>query len=515
MSPPSSKTPRLAPGLESWLLSGAGGRSPCERLVETSISWVFLYGDRVLKLKKPVDFGFVDFTTPAKRRWAAERELKFNRTTAPDVYRAVHAVVRRPGGGFTLDGQGEVIDWALEMRRFDETAVLSEQPQVVHGDFAEALGRQIARVHVAAPLGAKGGGSGGIEEVIRSNARQLRGLSQGVDQAVAERVLAATEQALRSVAGLLDDRLRRGLVRRCHGDLHLGNILFENGRAVLFDCVEFNDALSEIDVLYDLAFLLMDLGIRGQAEGVNRVLNGWCDEAARALGDDPWRGFAALPLFQAVRATVRAHVCGHAADVDGARRYLAAAEDHLKPPVPRLAAVGGLSGSGKSTFARTLAPMIPPLPGAVVLRSDEVRKRLWGHAPTDPLPQEAYAPEASASVYEAMFHTARICLQARWPVVLDAAFLDDRQRSRAQALAAELQVPFEGVWLEAPPDVLKTRLAKRSGDASDADLRVLEGQLARDPGPIRWRRLDAVDLDGAVKATAQRLSAPATAGQPA
>ena len=514
-SPPSLKAPELEPGLETWLRAGAGGQGRCERLVETSISWVFLYRDRVLKLKKPVDFGFVDFTTPAKRRWAAERELQFNRATAPDIYRAVHAVVRRPNGGFALGGEGEVIDWALEMRRFDETEVLSEQPQVVHGAFAETLGRQIAQVHAAAPLGAKGGGSEGIEEVIRSNSRQLRGLPQGIDQAMVERVLAATELALQSVAGLLDERLRLGLVRRCHGDLHLGNILLENGRAVLFDCVEFNDALNEIDVLYDLAFLLMDLGFCGQAEGANRVLNGWCDEAALAFGDEPWRGLAALPLFQAVRATVRAHVCGHAADVDGATRHLAAAEGHLRPVGPGLAAVGGLSGSGKTTFARALAPMIAPTPGAVVLRSDEIRKRLWGRSPTDALPPEAYTADASASVYDAMIHAARTCLSAGWPVVLDASFLEARQRSRAEALAVDLRCRFEAVWLEAPADVLKARVAERSGDASDADLRVLQGQLTRDPGPIRWRRLKAVDLEGGVQATAKRLSESSEASPPA
>jgi len=507
MSPSSQPKPQLAPGLEQWLKAGAGRTGPCERLIETSISRVFLYRDRVLKLKKPVDFGFVDFTTCAKRRWAVERELAFNRATAPDIYRAMHAITRTADGRFVMDGPGEVVDWALEMRRFDETAVLSETPQLVGGDFAEDLGRQIARFHAAAPRGAQGGGAEGLAMAVASNARQFDALQTAVGREAVGRVLSGTAKALETVATLLDERLRAGFVRRCHGDLHLGNILREDGRAVLFDCIEFNDALSEIDVLYDLAFLLMDLGLRDQVGGANRVLNGWCDEAAGPFGEDLWRGLAALSLFQAIRATVRAHVCGHAADIPEAQRYLRAADAHLRPAAPVLAAVGGPSGSGKSTFARALAPTIPPSPGAVVLRSDEIRKRLWGRAPTDHLPPEAYTPDVSATVYETMFRLAKTCLQAGWPVVLDAAFLDPQARAQAQALAAETQVAFEGVWLEAPADLLRRRVAARRGDASDADLRVLEAQLARDPGPVDWSRNDAGDLDGAVRAVAERLRA--------
>lgn len=480
--------------LERWLKEGAGGPDPCERMIETSISWVFLYPDRVLKLKKPVDFGFLDFTTIEKRRWAAGRELEFNRATAPDIYRAVHAIVRRPGGGFALGGEGEVIDCALEMRRFDEAAVLSETPDVVRGDFAEALGRLVGRMHAAAPPGERGGGSEGLRYVVRSNAGHWRALADGLAVADIEGLVGATEGVLARCAPRLDERMAEGFVRRCHGDLHLGNILLEAGRPVLFDCIEFNDALSEIDVLYDLAFLLMDLAFRGQAEGASRVFNGWLDEAARSFGDGVWSGLSCLGLFQSVRAGVRAHVYGHQGDFVASRRYLDAARRHLEPARPKLIAVGGLSGSGKSTVARALAPRLVPSPGAVVLRTDEIRKRLWNRAPTDRLPPDAYARAESERVYASMLKTAGLCLSAGWPVILDAVFLHPRERAAAEALASRAEAPFEGVWLEAPAEILKARIAGRRGDASDADLAVLEGQLGLDPGPMAWRRGGASEI---------------------
>ena len=471
--------------LERWLRDGAGDGHRCERLIETPISWVFLYADRALKLKKPVDFGFLDFTSLDKRRWAAERELEFNRATAPDLYRAVHAVVRRPGGALALGGDGEIVEWALEMARFDETAVLAEQPGVVAGDFAEALGRQIARMHLGAPAGRRGGGAAGLRYVADSNASHLRHLSDRLGSQAVERLIADTEAAILARAGLLDERAGQGLARCCHGDLHLGNIVLREGRPVPFDCIEFNDALSEIDVLYDLAFLLMDLGFRGQAEGANRVLNGWLDQAARGFSG-LWSGLACLGLFQSVRAGVRAHVSGHAGDFATARRYLAAAQAHLEAPAPRLTAVGGLSGSGKSTFARALAPSMAPPPGAVVLRSDEIRKRLWRRSPTEQLPPDAYTKEMSARVYAEMLKAARACLAAGWPVILDAVFLRQSERTAAEALAARARVGFEGVWLQADPDVMRARVATRRGDASDADVQVLELQLSQHPGEIAW-----------------------------
>jgi len=486
------ETVGLAPDIEAWLRAGADRPGPCEKVIETSISWVYLFADRALKLKKPVDLGFLDFTTPNKRRWAAERELAFNRATAPEIYRAVHAITRDGEGRLAMDGDADAVEWALEMRRFDETAMLSDRLAAVDGTFAEDLGRTIARYHLQAPPGVVGGGARGLRFVLDSNAHLLRGETAQLGADEVERLLAATESAFERVAPLLDRRHVAGFVRCCHGDLHLGNILLEGGAPVLFDCIEFNDALREIDVLYDIAFLLMDLSFRDAPEAANRVLNGWLDEAARGFAPSLWEGLATLPLFQAVRATVRAHVNALEGALDEARRYRAAAERHLSPSPPVLLAVGGLSGSGKTTLARALAPDLGGPPGAVVLRSDEIRKRLWRRAPTERLPPEAYERAAGEAVYKALYETARTCLAAGCAVIADAVFLQPAERCGIEAVAREAGADFRGVWLDAPPDTLRRRIAGRRDDASDADERVLGLQLALDPGPIDWlRRFDA------------------------
>lgn len=495
----------LAPEIDAWLRAGAGGVAPCEGVIETSISWIFLFGDRALKLKKPVDLGFLDFTSAPKRRWACDRELTFNLATAPDIYRRVHAITRDDTGALAFDGAGETVEWALEMRRFDESAVLANRLAVVDGAFAEALGRDVARFHARSSPAPNGGGAEGLAYVLRSNANLLRSEVADLGAEPVERLLAATDAAFAPVASLLDRRLSQGFVRGCHGDLHLGNILLESGAPILFDCIEFNDGLREIDVLYDIAFLLMDLSFRGAPEAANRVLNGWLDEAARGFDAALWEGLAALPLFQSVRAAVRAHVNALEGRRQESARYLTAAQAYLDPSPPVLIAVGGLSGSGKSTLARALAPSLGSPPGAIVLRSDEVRKRLWGRDPTDRLPTPAYTREASDAVYDELFATARTCLAAGRAVIVDAVFLRADERSRIEALAARAGAGFHGVWLEAPPETLRERIAGRQGDASDADARVLGLQLEQNPGPIAWLRQADVNTSGDVARLRRRL----------
>jgi len=487
---PEQAPARLAPDVETWLRAGADSGGVCEGVIETSISWIFLFRDVALKLKKPVNLGFLDFTSCEKRRWAAERELAFNRPAAPDIYRRVRAITRGDHGSLDFDGPGEAVDWALEMRRFDEDATLSNRLSAIDDAFAEALGRTIARYHIQAPPGCAGGGAEGLRFVLNSNARLIRGEIEQLGPEPVERLIAAAASAFESVAPLLDRRLAEGFVRCCHGDLHLGNILLEAGAPILFDCIEFNDALREIDVLYDIAFLLMDLTFRGAPAAANQVMNAWFDEAARGFDESLWEGLAALPLLQAIRATVRAHVNALQGDPPLARRYLSAAAAYLEPAPPVLIAIGGLSGSGKSTLARALAPGLGAPPGAIVLRSDEIRKRLWGRAPNERLPPEAYTRAASEAVYDALFATAATCLNAGRAVIADTVFLLASERRRIEAVAAEAGAAFHGLWLEAPADTLRQRVAARRNDASDADERVVDLQLAQDPGPIDWLRRD-------------------------
>jgi aminoglycoside phosphotransferase family enzyme/predicted kinase len=475
----------------AWLAGQA------DRVIETSCAWVFLRGERALKLKQPVDYGFLDFSTPAKRHWALERELAFNRVTAPDIYRAVRRITRGGSGGLAFDGEGEAVDHVLEMRAFDPAAVLSEQPQAVDGALAEALGRIIARFQAKAEARPEGGGVKALGFTIRTNATNLRALTQALGARAVEQVIAATDESFAAAAPLLERRRAEGFARRCHGDLHLGNILLEHGQPVLFDCIEFNDLLSEIDVLYDVAFLIMDLGFRGRPEAANRVLNAYLDEAARHFPSSLWDGLAALPLMLSARASVRTHVTAYQDDLDTARRYLATAAMLLSPPPPTLTAIGGLSGTGKTTLARRVAPGLGATPGAVILRSDEVRKRLAGLGPLERMPRETYTAETSAEVYDEMLRAARRVLAAGHSAVLDAVFLKPDERAAAKSVAAEAGAPFSGFWLEGQPDQLRDRLAARTADASDAGPAVLEEQLARDPGAIDWATLDAADSDRA------------------
>ncbi len=335
--------------VHAWLAGQA------DQVIETSCARVYLVGDRAMKVKKPVDMGFLDFTTLEKRLWALRRELAFNRANAPDIYLGLQSIVRTPNGELAWDARGEVVEWALELRRFDGESVLAAHPERIDGAMGEALGRLVARVHIAAPLTPDGGGVKAMRYTMDTNAEQLRGLAGRLDAAQVEALIAIGERALNDVADLLEARRSQGLVRRCHGDLHLGNLVDEGGGPTMFDCIEFNDALSNIDTQYDLAFLIMDLDFRGRRDAANRALNGYLDEAGRGLPRSLWAGLAALPLMLSTRAAVRAHVAAHGGDDRMAAEYLRSALAHLRTPAARLVAIGGLSGSGKTTLARALA----------------------------------------------------------------------------------------------------------------------------------------------------------------
>lgn len=484
---------------ENEILGWFGARS--DKVIDTACAHVFLAGDTAYKLKRHADLGYVDFTTAEKRRWALERELAFNKAAAPDIYRRLRHVTREPGGELALDGEGQVLEVVLEMRRFADDAVLSVHPEVVDGEMADALGRTIADLHAHAELRPQGGDAA-MAYTVRSNAQILRELKSDLDADRVETLVALTEAEFARQEPLFIARAAAGFARRCHGDLHLGNILVENGKPILFDCIEFNDLLSDLDVFYDLAFLLMDLDFRGRREAAVRVLSAYLDQAARSFGPAMWEGLAALPLMLSVRAGVRAHVQAHGGDVAGARAYVEAGIAHLSPAPPALMAVGGLSGTGKSTFARAVAPGLGASPGAVVLRTDEIRKRLAGVGPTDALDRAVYTPEFYAQVYDALFAEAGLMLRAGRAVVLDATFIDPALRARAERLAAEAGTPFHGVWLDAPTAVLEARVAARTRDASDATVAVLHDQAARlDRDAVGWPRVAAEgDLAAAAKA---------------
>jgi aminoglycoside phosphotransferase family enzyme/predicted kinase len=468
-------------------------------VVSTHISHVFLAGDRALKLKRAVKLPYVDFSTLNLRKAACEREFSLNRRTAPEIYRRVLPVTCDPAGQLHLGGAGEVVDWLVEMSAFDQDQLLdrlAKQGPLPDG-IPRALGDEIAAFHDKAEIAAEFGGADAIAEIVALNAKAFAAGPPGIF--APDALAALTEgcaQALAARRSLLDSRRARGQVRRCHGDLHLGNICLIDGRPVLFDCLEFDERLSTIDVLYDLAFLLMDLLAHRLAGDANMVLNRYLDRRTETAG------LAALPLFLAMRAAIRAHVTITRDPSAGeeARTYLGSALSLLHPARPRLVAIGGLSGSGKSTAAYRLAPGLGAAPGARVIRSDVIRKRLFDVSPETSLSADSYSMDVTRRVYQSMLDEAAQCLTAGHSAILDAVFLRRDERDAAADIARRTGMPFTGIWLEAPAAMLEERIAGRRNDASDADAAVLRKQLTIDPGPLDWIRVGAAKIDDTIEA---------------
>ena len=484
-------------------------------VAQTHGALVFLAGDRAYKLKRDISYDYLDFSTPERRRAMLQRELDLNRAAAPEIYDGLVAVTRTATGGFELGGVGQPVEWVLRMRRFPAEAELAEiaRRDGIDPALADAIGAVVARYHADAAPAATDDGAGRIGRVIADILSSLADMEDALDPAAVARLRGAAEAALRRVAPLLDARARAGFVRRCHGDLHLGNLVVIKGRPVPFDALEFDERLATTDVLYDLAFLLMDLMHAGLRPAANRVLGRYL---AHADTPDHHDGLAALPLFLALRAAIRAMVAVQRARLakdpaEGraeARGYLADAAAYLDPPGPALVAVGGLSGSGKTTLAAGLAPGIGAAPGAVHLRSDIERKIMFGVDPLEPLPAEGYRSEVGAQVYERLRERAARALRAGHSVLLDAVHDIDAERAAAEALAARAGVPFAGLWLEADPQALVARVSARRGDASDADAAVVRRQLEAAPAAVDWHTVDASGSAPETQARAREVLAP-------
>lgn len=463
-------------------LAGLAGRKP----IETHISRVFVGPDTVWKLRKPVRLSFLDFSSLAARELYARRELALNAPHAPGLYRDVVAVTRGADGTLALGGSGEAVDWVVRMAPVPEGDFLDRVAARggLTPDLLDALADTVASMHGTLTPAPELDVAAAMARVIEGNARAAAEAGLPEDEVTAWRT--ASVARLAALSPWLAERARAGFVRRAHGDLHLGNLCLWQGRPVPFDALEFDEDLATIDLGYDLAFLLMDLEARADRAAANRVLNRY---VARTGDVALTRG---LPLWLSCRAMVRAHVLSRLGTAE-AGHYLATARAAIDPPPARLVAIGGLQGTGKTTLARLLAPALGAAPGALVLRSDEIRKRLAGLAPETRLPATAYGRETTAAVYAALEQAAATALAGGHAALADAVFLDPAERARIEAIAAGAGVRFIGTWLEAPLDVLEARLAGRHGDASDADVAVLRRAAARDPGPIGWFRLDAAD----------------------
>jgi aminoglycoside phosphotransferase family enzyme/predicted kinase len=462
-------------------LAGLAGAEP----IETHISAVFVGRDTAWKMKKAVALGFLDFSTLAARAHFCRRELELNQPAATGIYRDVVAITRAPDGSLQEGGGGEVVEWVLRMAPIPAEDFLDAVAArgALTPELLDVLGDRVFALHQAAPPVAGLDAPAAMAEVLTGNLRAAR--AAGLPQAALAPLAVQFQAALEGAAPKLAARAAEGRIRRCHGDLHLGNLCLWQGKPTPFDALEFDEALARIDTGYDLAFLLMDLDRQAGRVAANRVLNRYL---ARS-GDYGVLGL--LPFWLGLRALVRAHVEA-ARGRDGAP-LLQAAADYLAPPLPRLIAVGGLQGTGKSTLARGLAPALGAAPGALLLRSDELRKRHFGLAPESPLPSTAYTEAISTAIHEELFMIAEAALRQGHAVAVDAMFLDAAHRQKAAQIAARIGVPFQGFWLEAPMEILKSRILARRGDASDATIAVLERAAQADPGAIDWLRLDATD----------------------
>lgn len=468
------------------------------RVIRTHGAVVFLSGTTAYKIKRDVRYDYLDFSTLQKRHDMLRRELDLNAPAAASIYRDVIAVTRDTDGQLHLGGTGEAVEWVLRMHRFDTEDELDKVALrgALDDGLAVKLGETIAEYHKGSHVRQTSPASSLIGAIIDELNTAFATMHDelGTDQVA--RYRAAMDRAFQENRAMLDARGQAGHVRRCHGDLHLRNIVVLEGVPTLFDALEFDETLGTCDVLYDLAFLLMDLRHNGLDRAANITLNSYLMQADCT---EHYASLSLLPLFLSIRAAIRAMVGVQTMQVNPddttllpeARDFLASALDYLARRPAHVVAIGGMSGTGKTVLAAALAPLIGAAPGAVHLRSDLERKALFHVPPTTPLPQSAYSTEVSAQIHEIMRKKAREALSGGHSVILDATWLSEAARGSLPRLATQSGARFDGIWLTAETEVLEARVTARQGDASDADAAVVRKQAQQTRTPTDWAEIDA------------------------
>lgn len=468
------------------LLAGRGFSTPptAVELVETHISWIVLADDHVYKLKKPVDLGFVDFSTLPRRRHFCEEELRLNRRSAPDIYLDVVPI----SGTETSPRIGDdsaPFEYALRMRRFDQGGIMNhladrgELDTDVAGSLAHAIAEFHEDIRVDKPRYP-------FDDILHHNWKPVKKVLDQLDSLVStddeKKALSRLNTWCVNEGDRLQDvfaeRLNQGFVRECHGDLHLANILYEDGRCIPFDCIEFDPALRWIDTASDLAFTVMDLDAHGQHEFSQQLLLEYLEHT----GD--YALLRVLRYYLVYRALVRAMVDairtrqdeGHARDLRmDCDNYLQMALGYAEPGQSALIMMCGFSGTGKTTIARHIATRI----SAIQVRSDVERKRIFGLGlleTSHDREMDIYTEDANNRTFARLEHLARDICTANYPVIVDATFIDIDIRRRFESLAEQLGVPWSIVFCEASPDTVARRLQARRGDASEAGIRQYESQ---------------------------------------
>ena len=471
--------------------------------ITTSGAHVLLTEHRAYKLRRAITYSYMDFGTLEHRNRAAVAELRLNRNTAPDLYLGLMPIVTGGDEFFfrpiveTPDTGDDVIEHLVVMHRFDETTTLDRlaDRNALDGAVLDQLGSLIAQFHDQTPSTILGAAAQKLANVSGRTMRDLLATRSTLGVEVTTLLYQGMQVSLIQAMKEVDERGATGHIKRLHGDLHLANVAMIDGAPVLFDALEFDDAMATVDELHDIAFVIMDIWARGQPGHAARVWSRYLAER------DDYSGLALAPLYIAMRAAVRAKVALNAATLNAgagqttketeATHYVKTALAALVRPIPRLIAIGGLSGTGKTTLARALAPALAPAVGAIHLRSDVLRKRHAGVDFESHLPPEAYSPASSTIVYAGLLERAEIALKQGVPVIIDAVFAKLAERQATESLAARLNVPFDGLWLDLDLNQRQDRIKDRRSDASDATPEVAAKQHAYELGKISWHRLDA------------------------
>jgi aminoglycoside phosphotransferase family enzyme/predicted kinase len=463
-------------------------------IVETHISYVLLGGEYAYKVKKALNLEFLDFTTLEKRRFYCEEELTLNRRLAPSIYLDVVPITSSPGSqdAPALEGQGPPLEYAVKMRQFDQDGLLSRvlARDELTSERVDEMAAEVASFHGRTARAGANLPYGRPEQVIapaRQNFSQMVDVvSDPDDRAILEHLRTWTDAEANRCRQVFEARNRDGYVRECHGDLHLGNIALISGRVTLFDCIEFNPSMRWIDVMSDVAFLVMDLRDRKRPDLAARFLNAYLE----LTGD--YAGLAVLRFYVTYRALVRAKIAilrlAQTTSGDDRQRliaeyrgYLALAVAATGRPHPVLLITHGVTGSGKTTRAQAVVDSM----GAIRIRSDVERKRLQGLqalARTSSAPGEGlYTSDRDRQTYDRLAELARTVVAAGYTAIVDAAFLQRWQRDLLKDVAVDLNVPFTIADCSAPEPVLRERVMRRierGRDASEATIDVLEHQLA-------------------------------------
>jgi uncharacterized protein len=475
-------------------------------LIQTHISYVLLTGEYAYKVKKPVNFGFLDFSTLEKRHHFCQEELRLNQRGAKDLYLDVMPIVQI-GDRYQLAGSGAAVEYTLKMRQFpqeDLFLALFEAGKLTASDLDE-LGQVVAAFHAQAATSDyidSFGAIAAIRQAIHDNYAQTNAyLGTLQPQAQYEATRHFTDTFLDQHQHLFAKRVRDRKIRECHGDLHLRNICRWQDQILLFDCIEFNEPFRYVDVMYDVAFTVMDLDARDRPNLANAFLNRYVEET----GD--WDGLLVLPLYLCRQAYVRAKVNSYLthdpglssemqqAAAQSAIAYYQQAWRYTKPQAGQLILMSGLSGSGKSTVAQQLVRQGSQLSPTIQIRSDAVRKHLGGVALHEQGPSALYTPEMTVKTYDRLLELGLLLSQQGFSVILDAKYDRQALRMAAIAAAAQHQIPIQIVYCDAPVEVLQQRVNQRKGDITDADVAVLARQTFEPFSEFEHDYVQRIDTD--------------------